>query len=48
MTGRLRLVAAALMALTSEAVAQDRGDLVKAAQNPVAALISLPFQNNTG
>jgi hypothetical protein len=27
--------------------AGDAGDLAKAAQNPVAAMISLPFQNNT-
>ena len=27
--------------------AQDSGDLAKAAQNPVAAMISLPLQNNT-
>ena len=27
--------------------AQDSPDLAKAAQNPVAAMISLPFQNNT-
>jgi hypothetical protein len=33
--------------LTSAAVAQDQADLAKAAQNPVAAMISLPFQNNT-
>jgi hypothetical protein len=27
--------------------AQDQADLAKASQNPVAAMISLPFQNNT-
>ena len=25
----------------------DEGDLARAAQNPVASMISLPFQNNT-
>ena len=29
------------------ALAQDQADLAKASQNPVADLISLPFQNNT-
>ena len=29
------------------AMAQDSDALAKAAQNPVAAMISLPFQNNT-
>jgi hypothetical protein len=47
MTKRLCLLAAALMPLTSTAFAQDQADLAKAAQNPVAAMISLPFQNNT-
>jgi hypothetical protein len=37
---------AALLPLTSAAFAQDQADLAKAAQNPVAAMISLPFQNN--
>jgi hypothetical protein len=35
------------LGLTSAALAQDQVDLAKAAQNPVAAMISLPFQNNT-
>jgi hypothetical protein len=47
MTKRLWLVAAALLPLASTARAQDQADLAKAAQNPVAAMISLPFQNNT-
>src|SRR5690606_15552895 len=47
MTKRVWLLAVALLPLTSAAVAQDQGDLAKAAQNPVAAMISLPFQNNT-
>jgi hypothetical protein len=47
MTTRLWLLAAALLSLTSAAAAQDQADLAKASQNPVAAMISLPFQNNT-
>jgi hypothetical protein len=48
MTRRFWLFAASLLLpLTSAALAQDQGDLAKAAQNPVAAMISLPFQNNT-
>jgi hypothetical protein len=47
MTRRLWLLAAALMPYTSPAFAQDQADLAQAAQNPVAAMISLPFQNNT-
>ena len=47
MTKRLWLLLAALLSLTSAASAQDQADLAKAAQNPVAAMISLPFQNNT-
>lgn len=47
----LRLVAALAVAtaviLSAAARAQDRADLAKAAQNPVAAMISLPLQNNT-
>jgi hypothetical protein len=44
---RLLPLAAAMLPLTSAALAQDQADLAKAAQNPVAAMISLPFQNNT-
>ena len=48
MTRRFWLLAASLLLpLTSAALAQDQADLAKAAQNPVAAMISLPFQNNT-
>jgi hypothetical protein len=35
------------LGLGSAALAKESGDLAKAAQNPVAAMISLPFQNNT-
>ena len=38
---------AGLVALSPIALAQDQADLAKASQNPVADLISLPFQNNT-
>lgn len=38
---------AAALGLPSQSRAQDSSDLAKAAQNPVAAMISLPFQNNT-
>lgn len=42
------LVAAATsVVLPAPSHAQDSSDLAKAAQNPVAAMISLPFQNNT-
>lgn len=45
---RLTLVALAGSALTaSPALAQDAADLAKAAQNPIADMISLPFQSNT-
>ena len=48
MTRQLWLLAASpLLPLPSAALAQDQADLAKAAQNPVAAMISLPFQNNT-
>ena len=43
---RLVLTAAALIA-TSSAYAQQGEDLREAAQNPIADLISVPFQNNT-
>jgi hypothetical protein len=38
-----------IVALTNAALAEDKGtqDLAKAAQNPVADMISLPLQNNT-
>jgi hypothetical protein len=36
-----------LLVATSVAHAQQGEDLREAAQNPIAALISLPFQNNT-
>jgi hypothetical protein len=38
-------LAAALLPLAPAAFAQESGDLAKTAQNPVAAMISLPFQN---
>ncbi len=41
------IVAAASLAGSAPAVAQESDELAKAAQNPVAAMISLPFQNNT-
>jgi hypothetical protein len=34
------------IALPSGTLAQNQADLAKAAQNPVAAMISLPLQNN--
>ena len=43
---RLALTVACLIA-TSPAYAQQGEDLREAAQNPIADLISLPFQNNT-
>ena len=43
---RLALTVACLIA-TSAAYAQQGEDLREAAQNPIADLISLPFQNNT-
>ena len=43
----IALAASAALLPLSAAWAQDQADLAKAAQNPVAAMISLPFQNNT-
>jgi hypothetical protein len=40
-------VLAATIALPSAALAQTEADFAKASQKPVAAMISLPFQNNT-
>ena len=37
----------ALASTATQAVAQSNADLAKQAQNPIANLISLPFQNNT-
>jgi hypothetical protein len=41
------LALAAIVALPSAALGQDQADLTRASQNPVADMISLPFQNNT-
>lgn len=41
------LLIAGLCAIPLVAAAQDAAELAKAAQNPVASMISLPFQNNT-
>jgi hypothetical protein len=37
----------ALLATTDAFAQQSTEELAKAAQNPVAAMISVPFQNNT-
>jgi hypothetical protein len=48
---RTRVVAvvltAMLLAATNSFAHQSTEELAKAAQNPVAAMISVPFQNNT-
>jgi hypothetical protein len=44
---RLVVVTTILLVATSVAHAQQGEDLREAAQNPIADLISLPFQNNT-
>src|SRR4029078_11050421 len=36
-----------VMVVPTLALAQSGGELAKAAQNPIASLISVPFQNNT-
>ena len=41
------LTVSACLTASSPSFAQESNDLAKAAQNPVAAMISLPFQNNT-
>jgi len=43
----LAILIALSVAATSSAYAQQGDDLREAAQNPIADLISLPFQNNT-
>jgi hypothetical protein len=44
---RVAVLAAAMLIAMSAAHAQQGDDLRQAAQNPIANLISLPFQNNT-
>src|SRR4026208_1634505 len=44
---RLAVVTTILLVATSVAHAQQGDSLREAAQNPIADLISLPFQNNT-
>ncbi|MCU0290437.1 MAG: hypothetical protein MUF10_00385 [Thermoanaerobaculaceae bacterium] len=42
------VLAIVLIVPAGEVLAQSQEELAKAAQNPVASMISLPFQNNTG
>lgn len=44
---RLSIFVALLFMLSNFTIAQDEEALAKAAQNPLASMISLPFQNNT-
>ena len=46
-TLRVAVLTIAMVIATSLAHAQSGDDLREAAQNPIADLISLPFQNNT-
>ncbi len=45
--GRLTTLVVISIAVTTSVHAQDTAELAKAAQNPVADMISLPLQNNT-
>lgn len=42
-----KLCAASLVAVSGAVLAEDTEALAKAAQNPIANMVSLPFQNNT-
>ncbi len=44
---RLGIFVAILFVISNLTIAQDEAALAKAAQNPLASMISLPFQNNT-
>jgi hypothetical protein len=44
---RLSIFVAIFAVISNLAIAQDEEALAKAAQNPLASMISLPFQNNT-
>ena len=44
---RIAWAIAGLLVVAGSALADDTEALAKAAQNPIAAMISLPFQNNT-